>query len=177
MRILLLLFAACAGHEAPTCEDVASHLSSSGAPLFGETPAQHRDVLLSHCTVDHWSADARACMFHASPADPSACTSKLTQDQMSAMTVTVRVPRHPDTPEPPPALVVDVSADGSASIAGAAADDDHLQHRLRELATRDPAAQVVIRADPNAAYAGVVHVMELAKAAGLKRLAISTSAR
>jgi biopolymer transport protein ExbD len=53
--------------------------------------------------------------------------------------------------------------------------DDALPGKLRELARRDPNTQVVIQADKAVPYARVVFVMDHAKQAGLKQIALRTA--
>jgi biopolymer transport protein ExbD len=190
MRRGLLIVVLVACHQAPTtptCEDVAKHLESAVLVAGDESPeqarAEHHALVLAHCTKDGWSAEARTCMASLRPQDdvsfgqPS-CEDKLTPAQVSAMTVTVKAPPRPvDTPAetPRPSQVITVAADGTVFVAGLASNDDHLKTWLHDVAAKDPETQIVIRADKGTPHGTVVHIMELAKAAGLNRLAIGTA--
>lgn len=180
MRWLLVLAVAACSKGPPTCEDVARHLESTVfAP--GESAergrVEHHDLILARCTKDGWSDEARACLVAKSPDDAADCDDKLTPAQVSATTVTVKAPPRGVAPveEPAPALVVTIDAAGHMYLGGMATDEDHLRSSLHDLAVHDPERQIVIRADKQTPHGQVVHVMELAKNAGLNRLAISTA--
>jgi biopolymer transport protein ExbD len=69
-----------------------------------------------------------------------------------------------------------VLADGRMVIEGKVIDADGLRERLLQLIKESPQAQVIIQADAGTQHGHVVEVMEIAKAAGVERLAIATEA-
>jgi hypothetical protein len=77
MRVALLVLVACAHGPAPasapetTCDQVADHLTAGGG---------NRAAIVTDCTRDAWSADARACL-----ASRPACDDKLTPAQRGAL--------------------------------------------------------------------------------------------
>ncbi len=73
-------------------------------------------------------------------------------------------------------LVIDIPEAGDVVVAGRVIRDDDLDNLFRTAFARDPATQVVLRASRRVPYGRVVGIMEKAKAAGLTRLAIGTSA-
>jgi biopolymer transport protein ExbD len=72
-------------------------------------------------------------------------------------------------------LVIDVTEDGALFVQGKRLDETQLDNVFRAAFTREPATQVVIRAARGTSHGIVVNVMEKAKAAGLRRLAIGTT--
>lgn len=69
-----------------------------------------------------------------------------------------------------------VLTDGRIVVEGKVVDADALKARLTEVIKEAPQAQVIIQADTAAQHGKVVEVMEVAKLAGVERLAISTEA-
>ncbi|HXN55612.1 MAG TPA: biopolymer transporter ExbD [Myxococcales bacterium] len=69
-----------------------------------------------------------------------------------------------------------VLADGRMVIEGKVIDADGLRERLLQLIKESPQAQVIIQADAGTQHGHVVEVMEIAKSAGVERLAIATEA-
>ena len=69
---------------------------------------------------------------------------------------------------------VAVLADGRMVVEGKVIDADSLRARLVTLLKESPQAQVIIQADADTQHGHVVAVMEIAKAAGVERLAIAT---
>ena len=59
-------------------------------------------------------------------------------------------------------------------MGGARVSDDALLAKLRVLASRDKAAELVIVADKSVPYARAVFVLDQAKQAGLTKISIST---
>ena len=85
---------------------------------------------------------------------------------------------HADPPKPAAAPVVnnvDVKASGEFSVAGKAMTDAQLTSWCKDLIAKDKATQIVVRADGKAPHASVVHVLDLAKSAGVTHLAIATA--
>lgn len=72
-------------------------------------------------------------------------------------------------------LVIDITDDGVMVINGRTIDQRDLDNVFRAAFTREPETQVVIRAARGTSHGLVVGVMEKAKAAGLRRLAIGTT--
>ena len=71
---------------------------------------------------------------------------------------------------------VAILADGRTVIEGKVVDAGALKARFQKLLKDAPEAQVIIQADTGVQHGHVVEVMELAKAAGIERLAIATEA-
>lgn len=81
--------------------------------------------------------------------------------------------------EPPPAndpnsLVVEVAANNQVVVGGKLLLRDQLEGLFRAAFARDHDTQVIIRAEAGVTHGTVVGIMETAKLAGLKRLAIGT---
>ncbi len=73
-------------------------------------------------------------------------------------------------------LAVAVLADGRIVVGGKVLSDDDLKSRFAAAASHDPETTIVVQADAGVAHGKVVAVMEMARAAGLERLAIATQA-
>jgi biopolymer transport protein ExbD len=73
-------------------------------------------------------------------------------------------------------LVLLIPMQGDIVVSGKVVKDEDLDNLFRAAFTKDKATQVVLQADKGVAHGRVVNVMERAKAAGLTRLAIGTSA-
>jgi biopolymer transport protein ExbD len=74
-------------------------------------------------------------------------------------------------------VTVAITTDGKMVVDGKEASPDSLRKLFDEARARDPDTQVVVQADEATHHGRVVAVMELAKAAGLRRLAIATRRR
>jgi len=72
-------------------------------------------------------------------------------------------------------VVVALLEDGRTVLAGAALGDDELKAQLGRLREQNPRTQVVIQADRMVPHWRVVRVLDLAAAAGVKRLGIATA--
>lgn len=73
-----------------------------------------------------------------------------------------------------PSLVVTIDEAGATFVGGEAVARDELHAVFTRAYARDRDTQVVIQADAATGYDAVVRVMDLAKEAGLTRLAIGT---
>jgi biopolymer transport protein ExbD len=73
-------------------------------------------------------------------------------------------------------LTVAVLADGRAVVAGRVVDDDALRGAFDDAHRRSASTVVLFQADEGVPHGRVVQVMELARQAGLTRLAIATRA-
>jgi biopolymer transport protein ExbD len=71
-------------------------------------------------------------------------------------------------------VTVAVTTDGKLIVDGKPIEPDQLKALFERVHAKDPDAQVVVQADEAAHHGRVVGVMELAKGAGLRRLAIAT---
>lgn len=71
-------------------------------------------------------------------------------------------------------LYIVINNRGAAFIDGRPVSEPALEDRFRALARKNPQALVIIEADKTAQHGRVVTVMDLAQAAGLRRLAIAT---
>jgi biopolymer transport protein ExbD len=71
-------------------------------------------------------------------------------------------------------ITVAITTDGKMVVDGKEVAADTLQKMFEEAKGRDAETQVIVQADEATHHGRVVAVMELAKAAGLRRLAIAT---
>jgi biopolymer transport protein ExbD len=71
-------------------------------------------------------------------------------------------------------LTIVISAEGDTYVEGTKIDTGALQARLREVATRDKEARVLIRGDRNAQYARIMDVMDMVRISGLTRVVFPT---
>jgi biopolymer transport protein TolR len=71
-------------------------------------------------------------------------------------------------------LVVSITKGGAIMVAGTAVQEADLKNLFVSAVAKDSNTQVIIEADEGVTHGTVVHVMELAKDAGLVRLAIAT---
>ena len=71
-------------------------------------------------------------------------------------------------------LTVAITTDGKMVLDGKEVSGDTLGKAFADAFKRDPETQVVVQADEATHHGRVVAVMELAKTAGLRRLAIAT---
>ena len=74
-------------------------------------------------------------------------------------------------------VTVAITTDGKMVVDGKEVSADGLRRMFEEAKARDAETQVVVQADEATHHGRVVAVMELAKAAGLRRLAIATRRR
>ncbi len=74
-------------------------------------------------------------------------------------------------------ITVAITSDGKMVVDGKEVTPDALRARFDDAKKRDADTQVVVQADEATHHGRVVAVMELAKAAGLRRLAIATRRR
>jgi biopolymer transport protein ExbD len=74
----------------------------------------------------------------------------------------------------PQSLAVAILADGRTVVGGKVVTDEELKSRLQDAHARSPETTVVVQADSGVAHGKVVSVMEMARNAGLDRLAIAT---
>jgi biopolymer transport protein ExbD len=71
-------------------------------------------------------------------------------------------------------LVVSILRTNEIRVAGQAVKEEDLKNLFTSAVAKDSSTQVIIEADEGVTHGTVVHVMELAKNAGLVRLAIAT---
>jgi biopolymer transport protein ExbD len=71
-------------------------------------------------------------------------------------------------------ITVAITTDGKMVVDGKEVSADSLKAMFDAAKARDPETQVIVQADEATHHGRVVAVMELAKAAGLRRLAIAT---
>jgi biopolymer transport protein ExbD len=74
-------------------------------------------------------------------------------------------------------ITVAITTDGKMVVDGKELSAEALRGKFEEAKKRDADTQVVVQADEATHHGRVVAVMELAKAAGLRRLAIATRRR
>jgi biopolymer transport protein ExbD len=71
-------------------------------------------------------------------------------------------------------VTVAITTDGRMVVDGKTVDPDQLKDLFAKAHAKDPETQVIVQADEATHHGRVVGVMELAKSAGLHRLAIAT---
>jgi biopolymer transport protein ExbD len=71
-------------------------------------------------------------------------------------------------------ITIAITTDGKMVVDGKEVAADTLRGMFESAKARDPETQVIVQADEATHHGRVVAVMELAKAAGLRRLAIAT---
>ncbi len=71
-------------------------------------------------------------------------------------------------------LVISILKNNEMRVAGQVVKEEDLKSLFTSAVAKDPSTQVIIEADEGVIHGTVVHVMELAKNAGLMRLAIAT---
>jgi biopolymer transport protein ExbD len=71
-------------------------------------------------------------------------------------------------------ITIAITTDGKMVVDGKEIAADTLRQLFEQAKARDPDTQVIVQADEATHHGRVVSVMELAKAAGLRRLAIAT---
>jgi biopolymer transport protein ExbD len=71
-------------------------------------------------------------------------------------------------------ITVAITTDGKMVVDGKEVSADTLSKIFADAKAKDPETQVIVQADEATHHGRVVAVMELAKAAGLRRLAIAT---
>jgi biopolymer transport protein ExbD len=71
-------------------------------------------------------------------------------------------------------ITIAITTDGKMVVDGKEIAADTLRGMFESAKARDPETQVIVQADEATHHGRVVAVMELAKAAGLRRLAIAT---
>jgi biopolymer transport protein ExbD len=103
-------------------------------------------------------------------------SSVIASDSAARAGVKVNLPRGAakDTATTGKDLTVAITTEGKMVLEGKEVAPDTLKARFEEAAKRDPETQVIVQADEATHHGRVVGVMELAKAAGLRRLAIAT---
>ena len=74
-------------------------------------------------------------------------------------------------------MAVNVTRDGRVLLDGKQTDDAALEATFRAAAKAHPDTVVLLQADTDATHGKVVHVMDLARTAGLRRLAIVTKSQ
>jgi biopolymer transport protein ExbD len=86
---------------------------------------------------------------------------------------TIELPKAVTDAPPEVSLVISIVKDGRILLAGDVVTKEKLAEDLKKLATKDPKSRVVVQADDEVAHKLVVEVMDLAKSAGIKNLAIA----
>lgn len=183
-RLLALVLAAgCGGGgPEPSCAEVA-------ASAAGDTA--QRDVIAERCQVDEWPRAVRRCFVEIGVRlDSDQCLRHLgakqrdalvTQAQRTSRLVEKRIERElveldenklpADIDLAKASLVVEVSEDGVA-IGGRRYSDGQLANIFRVAYAKDHDTQLIVKAATGALHGRVVRIMELAKRAGLQRIAI-----
>jgi biopolymer transport protein ExbD len=103
-------------------------------------------------------------------------SSVMASDQASRAGVKVNLPKGATREIAPGAndITVAITTDGKMVVDGKEISADSLAKRFADAKAKDPETQVIVQADEQTHHGRVVSVMELAKAAGLRRLAIAT---
>jgi biopolymer transport protein ExbD len=71
-------------------------------------------------------------------------------------------------------FIVNVDAQGRTFIVGRQVDAAELAQMVRDLIAANPAQKVTVRGDRNTAYANVVAVLDICKAAGIQEPYLDT---
>jgi biopolymer transport protein ExbD len=71
-------------------------------------------------------------------------------------------------------VVISILKNNQVIVGGQQVKEEDLKAMFTSAVARDPSTQVIIEADEGVTHGTVVHIMELAKNAGLVRLAIAT---
>jgi biopolymer transport protein ExbD len=71
-------------------------------------------------------------------------------------------------------ITVAITTEGKMVVDGKEVSADTLKQRFADASAKDAETQVIVQADEATHHGRVVAVMELAKSAGLRRLAIAT---
>ena len=103
-------------------------------------------------------------------------TSSVMADAGARSGVAVNLPKGSTKDITPSAsdITVAVTTDGRLIVNGKPIEPDQLRGLFERAHAADPDTQVVVQADESTHHGRVVGVMELAKTAGLRRLAIAT---
>lgn len=103
-------------------------------------------------------------------------SSVMARDELRKGGVKVTLPKGTSTEVAPNQkdLNVAITQEGKIILDGKEVGVDTLKQQFDAAVARDPDTQVLVQADESAHHGRVVAVMELAKAAGLRRLAIAT---
>jgi biopolymer transport protein ExbD len=104
------------------------------------------------------------------------CSSVMAADQSARAGVKVNLPRGATKEISTTAsdITVAITTEGKMMVDGKEVSAEALRQRFVTAQAKDADTQVVVQADEAAHHGRVVAVMELAKAAGLRRLAIAT---
>jgi biopolymer transport protein ExbD len=93
----------------------------------------------------------------------------------AAPTPVVPTPADPAAQEIDPSIVLIVPINGDVRIGGTAVPDAELDRMFHAAFVRDKNTQVVFKVDTGVQHSRVVNLMDRAKSAGLRRLAIGTN--
>ena len=88
---------------------------------------------------------------------------------------TIELPKAATGAPPEVSMVISIVKDGRIMLAGDVVTKEKLVEDLKKLAAKDPKSRVVVQADDEVAHKLVVEVMDLAKSAGIKNLAIAAA--
>jgi biopolymer transport protein ExbD len=104
------------------------------------------------------------------------CSSVMAADQGARAGVKVNLPRGAarEISTTGHDITVAITTEGKMVVDGKEISADTLRDRFAEAHAKDAETQVIVQADEATHHGRVVAVMELAKAAGLRRLAIAT---
>lgn len=73
----------------------------------------------------------------------------------------------------PSQLSISITADGKLSLNGNAADEEAIKNKAQEQVAKNPEIQAIISADKDVSHGRVVSIIDVVKAAGVKKFAIS----
>lgn len=73
----------------------------------------------------------------------------------------------------PSKLNISITADGRLNLNGAFTDEPSISNKAKEEVGKNPEVQAVISADKDVAHGRVVGILDIVKAAGVKKFAIS----
>jgi biopolymer transport protein ExbD len=195
MRMSLFLVAACGGAAPhanpapppPPCSAVANQavavfehdsaaMRSGGHPDFRKIV---HDAFATRCQADGWSAAVRACIVDATSRGAlDACSQELEPAQAAALAKAFDSEPIGELSLPPSksSLAITLHGDGQIEVDGKPVTEAELQVALRTAYVKDKDTQVTIVADDvpeDVRYVDLVHVMDLASAAGLMNVGVS----
>ena len=104
------------------------------------------------------------------------CSSVMAADQGARAGVKVNLPRGAakEISTTGHDITIAITTEGKMVVDGKEISADTLRAKFDEAHAKDPETQVIVQADEATHHGRVVAVMELAKSAGLRRLAIAT---
>ncbi len=99
----------------------------------------------------------------------------MTTASVQGLSINLPKPSNKPSTEKHEIKIVQVTADGSLRLNGAAVTIAELETQLKATMARDPKASVVLKGDPAANYARVIEVLDLTGAMGIGSVGLVTA--